>query len=82
VEEARVPVRREDAMTWGEAVVRAAILIVASAVVFLVVPDRLIAYLSLHVAPRIRDLLVTLWSVAAFAFAAYLFVRLQRGRVS
>ena len=74
-------VRRDGSMTWGEGLVRAAVLLVVSVVVFLVVPDRLIAWLSLHVAPRLRDLLVTLWTVAAFVGVAYLFVRLQRDRV-
>lgn len=74
-------VRRDGSMTWGEALLRAAVLLVASVVVFLVVPDRLIAWLSLHVAPRLRDLLVTLWTAVAFVGVAYLFVRLQRDRV-
>jgi hypothetical protein len=74
--------RRGVAMTWGEATLRAAVLMLASVVVFLIVPDRLIAYLSLHVAPRIRDLLVTVWILVALVFMFYLFVRLQRGRVS
>jgi hypothetical protein len=67
--------------TWGRAFVRATVLLVASVVVFLVVPDRLIAWLSLHVAPRLRDLLVTLWTAVALVGVAYLFVRLQRDRV-
>jgi hypothetical protein len=67
--------------SWGEAIVRAAILLVASVVVFMVVPDRLIAYLSLHVAPAVRDVLVTSWTVVAVCVVAALFVRLQRRKV-
>jgi hypothetical protein len=66
-------------MTWSAAIVRAVILLVASIVVFLVVPDRLLAYLSLHVAPGVRDLLVTAWVAVGFCGVAALFVRLQRG---
>jgi hypothetical protein len=65
-------------MTWPAAIVRAAILLVAAIVVFLVVPDRLLAYLSLHVAPRVRDLLVTAWIGVGFCGVAALFVGLQR----
>jgi hypothetical protein len=73
--------RQDDSsqMTWSEAIVRAIILLAASTVVFLVVPDRLLAYLSLHVAPRVRDLLVTAWIAVGFWGVAALFVRLQRG---
>jgi hypothetical protein len=65
------------AMSWGAAIVRGAILLVASVVVFMIVPDRALAYLSLHVAPHVRDLLVTAWIVVAFVGVAVLFVRLQ-----
>jgi hypothetical protein len=47
---------------------------------FMLVPNNLLSYLSLHTAPRNRDLLVTLWWVVAFVFACWLFVRLQRTR--
>jgi hypothetical protein len=65
-------------MTWPAAIVRAAILLVAAIVVFLVVPDRLLAYLSLHVAPGVRDLLVTAWMAVGFCGVAAFFVGLQR----
>jgi flagellar biogenesis protein FliO len=44
------------------------------------IPDRLIAYLSLHVSPPTRDLLVLLSFVIAFLLVGWLFVRLQRQR--
>jgi membrane-anchored protein YejM (alkaline phosphatase superfamily) len=76
-------VRRNEAdMSWRSAVVRAAILLVASVVAFVVVPDRLLAYLSLHVAPAVRDLLVTGWIAVAFVGVAVLFVRLQGRRTA
>jgi hypothetical protein len=65
-------------ISWADAAFRAAILLIVSIAAFIVVPDRAIAYLSLHVAPAVRDLIVTAWTVAAFCMVAYLFVRLQR----
>jgi hypothetical protein len=41
-------------------------------------PNNLLSYLSLHTQPKVRDLLVTLWWVAAFVGCCMLFVRLQR----
>ncbi len=63
---------------WGGAIVRAAILLILSFVGFVSVPDRMQAYLSLHVVPRTRDGLVLLWVTAFFLFMCWLFVRLQR----
>lgn len=67
---------------WGGALVRAAVILVASFVGFVLIPNRLVGYLSLHVVPKTRDGLVLLWVVAFFLFMCWLFVRLQRrGRV-
>ena len=44
------------------------------------VPNNLLSYLSLHTQPMVRDLLVTLWWVAAFVACCVLFVRLQGKR--
>ncbi len=63
---------------WGDAIVRAAILLILSFVGFVIVPDRMQAYLSLHVVPRTRDGLVLLWVMAFFLFMCWMFVRLQR----
>jgi hypothetical protein len=75
-------VRDDRGMSWAAAAVRATIVLFASVVVFIVVPDRALAYLSLHVAPGVRDLLVTLWIVVAFVAVARLFVRVQRRRTA
>jgi hypothetical protein len=75
-------VRDDRGMSWAAAAVRATIVLIASVVVFIVVPDRALAYLSLHVAPGVRDLLVTLWIVVAFVAVARLFVRVQRRRTA
>ena len=63
---------------WGRAVATAAVMIVVSFIVFLYVPNRLLGYLSLHVVPRVRDLLVAGWWTVAFVACCWLFVRLQR----
>jgi hypothetical protein len=64
--------------SWVEPIVRAAIMLAVSWIVFLVVPNRLLGYLSVHLEPTPRDLLMVLWWVIAFVFACWLFVRLQR----
>ncbi len=66
--------------SWLRAVVLAAIMLAASYVLFVLVPNNLLSYLSLHMSPRNRDVLVTLWWVVAFVFGCWLFVRLQRTR--
>lgn len=64
---------------WGRALAWAALVLAVSFVGFLLIPNRLVAYLSLHVAPRARDALVLLWVALFFVFMGWLFVRLQRG---
>lgn len=66
--------------SWLRAVVLAAIMLTASYLLFVLVPNNLLSYLSLHTSPRNRDMLVTLWWVVAFVFGCWLFVRLQRTR--
>jgi hypothetical protein len=68
---------RNSTTSWIRATALAALMIVVSVVVFAVVPDRLLGYLTVRVAPNVRDLLVTLWWVVAFVGACFLFVRLQ-----
>ena len=65
---------------WGTALLRAGILLVLSWAAFLLVPDRLMVYLSTRVAPHTRDVLVTLWVLVAFVGLCVLLVALQRGR--
>jgi hypothetical protein len=67
-------------MTWPVATIRAAIVLVASVVMFVVVPDRLLGYLSTRIVPEWRDFLMLLYSGVAFVVGCWLFVRLQRGR--
>ena len=65
---------------WLPAAWKAAVLLIAAFVGFMVVPDRLVAYLSLHVAPRTRDAIVLLWSISWFVALSLTFVLLQRRR--
>jgi hypothetical protein len=65
---------------WGSAIGRAAIVLVASVVLFVVVPDRLLAYLSLHLVPLWRDLAMLTYTAVAFVAGCIVFVRLQGAR--
>jgi hypothetical protein len=56
---------------------KALILLALSFVGFMLIPDRLLSYLSVHVAPRTRDSFVSLWLAVFFVFMTWLFVRLQ-----
>jgi hypothetical protein len=69
-------------MTWGRAAVRAIFMLLASVVVFAVVPGYLLSYLTIRTGATMRDLLVTGWWAGALLFALWLFVRLQRTRES
>ena len=64
--------------SWASALVRAAVLLVLALVGFAFIPDRLIAYLSLHVAPRVRDSIISVWEIAYFVFMCRAFVVIQR----
>jgi hypothetical protein len=55
-------------------------MLMASYLLYGLVPNNLLTYLSLHTTPRNRDLLVTLWWIVALGFGCWLFVRLQRTR--
>jgi hypothetical protein len=57
---------------------KAVLILVLSFLGFVIVPDRLLSYLSLHVAPDVRDALVVAWWVVFFIFLSWLFLRLQR----
>ena len=59
---------------------RAILMLVVSWAAFVLVPNQMLSYLSLHVEPRARDLLVTLWWVFALIACSWLFIRLQRPR--
>ena len=73
--------RRTVREPWIHAIIRAAIMLVVSYVVFVLVPNDLLTYLTVHVNTRTRDLLMLVWWGASLVFACWLFVRLQRGRV-
>jgi hypothetical protein len=60
--------------------VKAAVLIVALVAGLVVIPDRLLSYLSPRVGATGSDALVLGWEVVAFAVLAWTFVALQRGR--
>jgi hypothetical protein len=66
--------------SWGRALLASAVMLVACVLLLGLVPNYLVSYLSLHTQPMVRDLLVTLWWVAAFVACCVLFVRLQGKR--
>ena len=68
----------EENVTWGSATVRAAVMLVASFVLFAYLPDRLLTYLAVRTTPTVRDLLVSLSWIVTLILAFWLFVRLQR----
>lgn len=64
--------------TWGGAAVRAAIMLVVSLVFLLWIPNRLLAYLALHLVPTARDLAMGVYFVVSVVIATAAFLRLQR----
>ncbi len=69
---------REPAESWARAGVKAGTILAGAALAFAIVPDRLIAFLSLRVSPRLRDLLVVAWVAASFVALCWGLVALQR----
>ncbi len=65
---------------WGGALVRAAVVLIACFMGFVIVPNWLVDYLATRVVPRTRDGLVVLWVVVFFVAMSYGFVALQRKR--
>jgi len=63
---------------WRRSSAIAAVLLVVAVVGFVVVPDRLLAFLSTRTGPRTRDALVVLYVVVFFIALSWLFVRVQR----
>ena len=59
---------------------RAAVMLVASFVLFAWIPDRLLTYLAVRTTPTVRDLLVSLLWALTLILAFWLFIRLQRTR--
>jgi hypothetical protein len=64
-------------MTWWAAGLRAAVMLVIAVLFFVVVPDRLLAYLSLHIVPFWRDVAMICYTGLAFVAACVVFVRVQ-----
>jgi hypothetical protein len=69
--------RAPDAMTWRDATLRAGLILLLSLVGFMIVPDRLLAFLATRVEPTLRDALLVLWNVVFFVALAKVFVPLQ-----
>jgi hypothetical protein len=69
--------RAPDAMTWRDATLRAGLILLLSLVGFMIVPDRLLAFLATRVEPTLRDALLVLWNVVFFVALAKVFVALQ-----
>jgi dipeptide/tripeptide permease len=70
----------EQQTSWVRGFAQAAVVILASYLVFVLIPNNLFTYLSTRTAPFTRDLLVTLWWIVGFVACCWLFVRLQRSR--
>lgn len=70
----------EPQTSWGRGIGLAAVMLLASYLVFVRIPNDLLTYLSTRTVPFTRDLLVTLFWAVAFVAACWLFVRLQRKR--
>ena len=64
--------------SWALAIGLAAVMLLTSYLVFVLIPNNLLAYLATRTVPFTRDLLVTLWWSGAFVASCWLFVRLQR----
>ena len=65
---------------WSFAAIRAAVVVVLSVVGFVLVPDRIVTYLSEHARPGVRDLATLAWVLAWFVALSWLVTRLQRRR--
>ncbi len=64
--------------SWVRAMVVSAIMLVASYLAFVRIPNDLLTFLATRTQPFTRDLLVTLWWIGGFIACCWLFVRLQR----
>ena len=64
--------------SWGAALLGAAAMILLSFLVFILIPNSLLAYLTTRMTPTGRDLVVVAWWALAFVASCVVFVRLQR----
>ena len=65
---------------WVTALTRAGVVLAGSYVGLLLLPDRLVVYLSTRVGPDVRDTIVLLWVILVFGLLSWGLVALQRGR--
>jgi hypothetical protein len=65
---------------WPGAIVAAAVMVVLSFVLLVLLPNTLLGYLTTRVVPTWRDLLVVVYWMAAFAACCWAFLLLQRQR--
>jgi hypothetical protein len=66
--------------SWSSAAIRAAVIAVLSVIGFVLVPDRMVTYLSENTRPGVRDLATLAWVLAWFVLLSWLVTRLQRQR--
>lgn len=72
--------RRAPAEPWGSAALRAGVVLAGALIALAIVPDRLMAFLTLRVSPRLRDLLVVAWVGVSLLALSWGLVALQRGQ--
>lgn len=65
---------------WGAAGWKAVVVLAASGLSFVLIPDRLVAFLSTRVGPGVRDALLALWVTVAFIVLSWTLVQVQRRR--
>ena len=63
---------------WRSAALSAIAILAIAFVGFMIVPDRLLTFLSRHVAPRTRDTLVASWWLVFFVAMCVIFTAVQR----
>jgi hypothetical protein len=63
---------------WGQAALRAFVVLILSDVFLLLIPNRLLAYLTTRVGPNVRDALVTGWVTVVFIGLSWVLLALQR----
>jgi hypothetical protein len=63
---------------WGQAALRAVVVLILSDVFLLLIPNRLLAYLTTRVGPNVRDAVVTGWVTVFFIGLSWVLLALQR----
>lgn len=63
---------------WRSAALSAIVVLAISVIGFMIVPDRLLTFLSRHVAPRTRDAIVASWWLVFFVAMCVIFTAMQR----